>query len=226
MQQPAVGEQPPAVDYTQHIQQLAKGLADKAEHDVREEFEKQGIRHLDVSSFYEREKDPRTGQETGRVVFRNPDYPNGPRISRTECQQIVDTLNAQIDREMSKAVEERKQQYMEDNRSTFRMYEFAPSYSQMEDSAQKIFNILIKDYAVVRNGKTVGWNCDLKQMAQVARNIASSYAPQTQPQAAPEPSKPVVDNPAGSTGTAPQAEPKDLAEAMKMYQQQQKNNRK
>jgi hypothetical protein len=175
---------------------------------------------------------------TGAISWRNPDDPGDPRANfktRAEAQAWVDSYNRDYKTAVMRAIQDEQHRLAEDAMPKIRILQFAPVYDAMSETEQKIFDSIVKPYEQVdASGKIVGYSCDLnmahRQFQSMVQAIISSQqpaapaAPAAAPQAAPAPpARPALDMQSkGSGGGGKDMEPKDIAEAMKIFNEQSK----
>lgn len=190
-----------------------------AQDSISKRFAEQGARLMNMGDLYVRHED-------GSVEFRNPDAPNRPFASRMEAQQYIDTINGQLQQEFQRQYNDEYQRMLKEAEPTFKLIQFAPKYEAMDETTRQIMDELIDPYAILdSNGEPVGFNCNLDQMHAQAVKLAKRFGggkqaqEQGQQQAAPEKPKatqPAMDLPSSNGNGQGDAEPKSVAEAMKM----------
>ena len=202
-----------------------------AQNQVKQMFEKQGVKLMDISDLYSRD------DRNGTVTFRNPDNPNRPFESRYEAQQFCDSINKQINARYQQEVRKAQQQAIQAMAPQFALLDFAPTYNAMSKTEQEIFDALIEPYSLVDNqGKVVGFQCNLNVMGQQAKKFASKFSPaassnSVQPEAqtkqkTQKPTTPALDMPSAAGSSAEDDEPKTLEEAFSRLNKVKKGSRK
>lgn len=190
-------------------------------------FNENGVRQASINDLYQRD-------ERGRVTFTNPDDPDRPFASRYEAQQWVDSYNAQVKAEWNKYAMEVRQRYVQDTMPAVRLMQFAPEYDAMDPKAQEVMDEIIAPYQVKdSSGMVIGFSCDLRAAKQQAEKLCSMFGASAQ-QAAPaapaaQPaSGPALDMRTSGTGNHQNAkeEPKNLADAFKILNDQKKKGNK
>ena len=202
-----------------------------AQNQVKQMFEKQGVKLADISDLYSRD------DRNGTVTFRNPDNPNRPFESRYEAQQFCDSINKQINARYQQEIRKAQQQVIQAMAPQFALLDFAPTYNAMSKTEQEIFDALIEPYSLVDNqGKVVGFQCNLNVMGQQAKKFASKFATtsethRVQPEAsakqkAQKPTTPALDMPSAAGSSSEDDEPKTLEEAFNRLNKVKKGSRK
>lgn len=132
-------------------------------------FTDKGIKPLSIGDLYNRTDD-------GRVVYRNPDDKSRPFNNRMEAQQWVDSFNAQLSGDVRREANKVKIQMAKRLRPSIELMRFAPRFDSMSKGEQEILDDLIEDYEVRnREGKLIGYSCDLNKMADKAIKLATKY---------------------------------------------------
>lgn len=132
-------------------------------------FTDKGIKPLSISDLYSRTDD-------GRVVYRNPDDKSRPFNNRMEAQQWVDSFNEQLRGDVRREANKVKIQMAKQLRPSIELMRFAPRFDSMSKGEQEILDDLIEDYEVRnREGKLIGYSCDLNKMADKAIKLATKY---------------------------------------------------
>lgn len=213
----------PGNDYASAGQGIINRVREQARQEVLNEFKDHNIRLIGINDIYERSDD-------GTVKFNNPDDPRHPFASRTEAQAWVDSMNAQINTEYQNRIAKRAGELWQEAQPEMQVIQFAPYYERMDATTQGIFDQLIEPYSVMRDGKLVGFNCNLAAMANQAIKIVQSLnlkpqinqqQQQTQQQK-PENTTPAMDMKSGVGESSDNTEPKDINEAMMILQKQRK----
>ena len=207
-----------SVDYSAFARGMVEEITKAAAQQATDYFKEQGIEKFNVNMLYQRD------EQTGEVIFQNPDNPNRPFNSRQEAQAWCDAINTDIDNEWRRTATEKRNEILGQAMPAMRLLQFAPTFNAMSKDEQDVFDTLIEPYAVTNDyGQTIGYNCDLNAFAGQARKIAAKYGnQQAQQQAAQQPAPPTgpaVDMRASGSQAQPSGEitdPKDIAEAMKM----------
>ena len=182
-----------------------------------------------IGDLYERD------ERTGETKFKNPDRPGQYFSSRMEAQQYVDSMNKQVAAAYREEVLRQQQQMLKDAAPQMRLLDFATAYQVMDQDVRDILDDLVEPYAIMQNGRVVGYNCDLNAAANQAMKIASRFKAQreqySQPAAQPQqkqtqPGKmPAMDMKTGTGEAGSEEEPKDLNEALLMYRKQQQKGK-
>lgn len=202
-----------------------------AQNQVKQMFDKQGVKLMDISDLYERD------ERNGTVTFRNPDNPNRPFENRFEAQQFCDSINKQINTRYQQEVRKAQQQAIQAMAPQFALLDFAPTYQAMSKTEQEIFDALIEPYSLVdKSGQVVGFQCNLNMMGQQAKKFASKFSTtsetnRVQPEAAAKqkaqkPTTPALDMPSAAGSSADDDEPKTLEEAFSKLNKIKKGSKK
>lgn len=202
------------VDYESAQKGLIESIGRSAVNRAIEEFRQQGIREFTMSDLYERTAD-------GRVVYHNPDDKSRPFANRMEAQQWIDSFNAEVRNQIRRNAISYRNEMIKASEPSINLLRFAPEYDAMDPDKRGIFDDLISDYEVKdRNGKVVGYSCDLDQMSRLADRLAQRYAGNRKAKkakrAVEKASGPSVDmqTHGSSSGKRSDSEPKTIEEAM------------
>lgn len=208
------------VDYEAWRKTEVDAINQEAVRLANDKFKELGIKKFGINDLYQR------NEETGEVVFANPDNPKQPFTSRSQAQEWINSFNQQVDLEFRKLAYEKQREAWEARQPTIRMIEFGPTYERMSQDEKDVFDSLVEPYAVNNSkGEPIGFSCDLNAAAVQATKIVSRFAGRTQQQqeqqpVQPQQSGPALDMKGSRTNEQPrQGEPKTLAEAMAMYNQ-------
>lgn len=220
---------PEAVDYGQVSKSLVDEINRSAAQAANKIFQDKGIKKFGIGDLYQRD------EQTGVVVFQNPDNPNRPFESRAEAQSWVDAMNKQIDAEWRNVAVQEQQRIAKEAAPRLRLVQFAPKYEKMDREMQELFDDVIEGYEVRdRQGRTVGYSCDLDAAYAQAKKIKTMIdkrspkrdAAETDGEAAQKPGRPAVDMRTGKVEKTDDKEPANLEEAMALYNKQKKAGRK
>lgn len=219
MQEPA-GQQEPDVDYSKHQETLTKNLYDRAADIARKKFKDENIGYIEMSQLMQRD------ERTGELVFIDPDTKR-PFKSRMEADEFCQSWNRSIDREFRKQAQREYDELRKMYEPTMRMYQFASTFSKFDQQKKDVVNEIISPYAIKdKSGSVIGYSCDLAAAAKQADRLIEKFGKVAQPtpaQSAQEPAAavktPALDHKSSGSGTA-SSEPKNLAEALMMVQQQ------
>ena len=195
---------------------------------IRKEYKEQGIGHYSIDELYSRD------ENTGRVSFMNPDDPDHPFASRSECQQWINAWNQAVDSKFRQDVNAKQQELVIQELPKVRVMDFYPTYKAMDKTTQDIFDQLIGQYEIKdANGGTIGYNVDLNAVARQAANIVKMFPKpqeqqqqqQSEPSAQQRGSTPALDMKTGNGNNQDDEDnPKTIQEAMRIYNK--KNRRK
>lgn len=221
---PAAGSE--GFDYEAVQKKLIQDIDSQAKREITQMFQQNGIKNWSVADLYHKD------EQNGRVSFTNPDDPDRPFQSRAEAEQWVASMNRQVQQGYQEAVRKRSREIIQEQGPTLRLAQFAPFYYQMDQTSRAILSDIIEPYEVKRGNEVIGYNCDLmtaaRQAVKIAQRYQGSQQPQQQgkqqPQQRQQAAAPAMDMSAsgGSSGQVEQKEPKNIEEAMAMYQQAKK----
>ena len=212
----AVGDEP--IDYSPAKQQIYQRVNQQAIENVAKKFQENGIRMWEIGDLFDKD------EQTGRVVFKNPDDESRPFQSRKEAQDFVDAMNKQIQQKFRSEIQQEQRNLMNQAVPSLSMLDFVPVYQNMNDSERRVFDQLITPYAIRdANGNITGFNDDLMNEAEKARAITAMFSSKDQEKPVTETttgnnkvvSEPAVDMNTG-TGESGNDEPKTLEEAFAM----------
>lgn len=202
---------------TNFVQDIQRQAVERA----RQEFSKQGVRQFSVRDLYSKD-------DRGRAVYQNPDDPDRPFANRMEAQSWVDSINQQIQQEMVQVAQRNQEALLKENAPSIRLLQFYPTYRSMGQAQRDVLDDLIEDYEIRKNGKVVGYSCDLDRMARTAARLAKRRQDSMPKRGRP---KKVDEGPSldmrtkGTRGRKKERkEPRDLSEAMRMYNEMQRGN--
>lgn len=206
------------VDVRSYADGLVRNIRNQAAQMAMQEFQRSKYSKLSVM-------DLRHQDERGNVTFENPDNKSRPFQSRMEAQQWVDSFNRQVDLDFQRTAKKYENQLAKQYQPTMNMLSFVGTYNKMSKIEQDIFDDIVEPNAVTdRSGNIIGFRGDLNKYMRQAKAIAARYnaGPQQQQQAAPQPQRPAMDmkTKGSSSGTVGDPEPKNIAEAIAMYQKQ------
>ena len=202
-------------DYGAYAQGLITESLSQARQLVTQEFRNNKVEKWNTGKLYQKD------ENTGEVSFFNPESPSQPFKTRAEAQAWCESINADIDSEYRRMVNEKQRELMDGLAPALRLLEFAPKFDQMSQLEQDIFDDIVEGYEVYNAaGDVIGYNIDLNAAAARAKNFASKYGAQQQ-QAVPQQksSGPAVDMKSSSSsaqGKEDLKEPTNLEEAMRM----------
>lgn len=203
---------------------------------VVKEYIKQGIRHnngklgasIDDPDICKRDSDglPRFyNPETGRqFTGDNP---------RRQAMEWVEDYNKELAQAFNNSCDKYVNQLMQEREPEIAVLEFAPTYDSLDPIRQSMFDSLIEDYEIVKNGEVVGYSCDLnKALAAVNRQVKiiqenykarQNAGQQAHQEPTKEPKGPALDiKSSAQAGKDKQKKPefKSIAEAMEWEQDQ------
>ena len=222
-------ELPEAVDYGQVSRSLVNEINRSAAQAANRIFQDKGIKKFGIGDLYRRD------EQSGVVVFQNPDNPNRPFESRAEAQSWVDAMNKQIDDEWRNVAIQEQQRIAKEAAPRLRLVQFAPKYEKMDEEMQELFDDVIEGYEVRdRQGRVVGYSCDLdaayaqakKIKAMIDKRNPRQNDSETDGDAASQAQRPATDMRTGKVEKTEDKEPTSLEEAMAMYNRQRKAGRK
>jgi hypothetical protein len=221
-------------DYTADQKALVESITREAARRTNKFFADKNIRPQTIRDIYEQDN------QTGVISFRNPDNPNQPFQSRAEAQAWLDSANSQLKIDWEDLATQSRQELLKQYEPTMKLYAFVPKYNALDEVRQEMLDTIVEPYAIKdAGGNTIGYSCDLDAaLTQTEKIIQGLLSRQQQASissegspAVPEAKKPAT-TPAldmkSSNGSASSvgAEPKDINEAMKMYQKQKREGKK
>lgn len=225
-----------AIDFNAYRQGLLREVQQDAVQQIRKEFADQNIGYYSVGELTVR--DP----QTGRVMFRNPDVqderdPNYYFNSRSEMQAFIDAWNKGVDNEFRRAVNDKQRELMQQAAPKARLAEFVPKWQAMDSATKAVFDELLEGHEIRdASGKEIGFDVNLDAVAAQAKRIASRFgggqqaqqaAQQVAQQAQQQGSSggPALDMPGGNGKSPDEAEPKNIGEALKMFDKRNKGGK-
>lgn len=183
------------------------------------EFQENGIEPWTIDKLYSKD------ENSGRVEFKNPDDPQHPFASRAEAQSWVDAMNSQIKSAFQQRIEAHGREFAKEEKPKVELIRFLPKYQKLDKVTREVFDGVVDQFKIVKDGNVVGFGCDLdaalKQTEAVIGNltkITRSQA-QTQTETPPAAEAPALDMKSGG-GSGVSKEPATLAEALKMTYEQ------
>lgn len=208
------------IDATAALTNFVQDIQRQAIEAARQDFSRQGIRQFSVRDLYSKD-------DRGRAVYQNPDDPDRPFANRMEAQSWVNSINEQIQQEMVQVAQKHQEALLKSNAPSIRLLQFYPTYRSMDPVQREVLDDLIEDYEIKKNGKVVGYSCDLDRMARTAARMAKRRQDSKPRRGRP---KKRDDGPSldmrtknSSTRKKERKEPRDLSEAMQMYNEMHKN---
>lgn len=206
----------PGVDYGSYRNDLTDSINKQAIDETRKLFNEQGIEKLSVRQLAKRD------ESTGEIVFENPDNPRRPFTSRSEAQQWCDSFNRDVDEEFKRTAMEKRSQLLEQYKPAMQMIDFAAKFSKFDKLKQEVIDEIIAPYAITSNNQVVGYRCDLDKAAEQAdkliAKLGNGMLRESTPKAKPNGSGPATDiSGSGTPSSEIEAEPKNLSEALAMY---------
>lgn len=218
------------VDYNAQLNRISQQVQNQAGLNVAKKFQDAKINKLSIGDLYQRD------EETGDITFTNPDNPHRPFESRYEAQQWLDSFNGQIDAEFRKQVRQEQQRLTRAEKPRYELLRFAPVYDAMDDGTREIFDAMIEPYEVHDSqGDPVGYNCNLMNIANQAVKISKRFGvdkqsrakrqTEQQQQSRQDADEPAMDMRTGANAEPEFHEPKNLEDAMKMYNEARKKQR-
>lgn len=224
---PAAGVQ--GYDYDAAKNDLIKSVSYAARRAVDDAFGKKGIRRLSINDLYEVD-------ESGRATFKNPDNPNRPFENRQDAQAWINSWNDQVGAAYKQAYESYRKEYSKQMAPTARMLAFAPKAEKMDEDTLAVFDDIISGYEIKDNvGNVRGYRCDLDAAhAQAVRIVERMRSRHQKPKPSDDETKgregggPAVDIKASGSrkkSSDSDQEPKNLAEALMMYQKKQRKGK-
>ena len=214
-----------SVDYDQAIKNIIDDVNQSAVAAVRQQMAKDGIRKFTVGDLYQRD------EQSGTVIFQNPENKNRPFASRMEAQAWVDSFNQDVDNHLKQEAIRTREEYIKQVAPTVRLLQFMPKVDALNPLQLEILDSIIEPYAITdESGDIIGYNCDLntayKQMnktierlSDLQKTIQKPAPSTTEPTAPVKPaSTPALDIHTSGGTTAPKGEPATLEEAIARVQ--------
>ena len=229
--QPAETPAYTADDYKVIQDRILESVTQQAARKADEEFQKQGIRLWNINDLYERD------EQTGRVSFKDPENPGSTFSSRFEAQQWIEAMNKQVQDAWQQEARKYQREFFEQTQPAIRLMQFAPVYDNMDQQTKAVFDSIVEPYEIKDStGASIGFSCDLNAAKAQAEKLVQVFgggaqvapaAGEQQTQAAPAATGPALDaaTSGSSSGANPNPEPKDIADAMKILNQQKKAER-
>lgn len=189
-----------------------------------EEFQKNNVKRVSINDIYNRAED-------GTVTFNNPDDPRRPFESRDRAQAWVNSINEQIESEYQNRIVKRAGELWQEAQPRIQLLQFAPYYDQMDQMSQNIMDQLLEGREIRdKEGKAIGYDCNLAQVAAQAIRIAQSFAPKQQTaqhakQQQQPATTPAMDIKSGTGDSTDSGEPRNINEAMAMLNKQRKEKK-
>ena len=203
---------------------------------MRDEFKKNNIGYFELNELKQ------VDESNGQIRFRNPDVRNDDMRnpdyyfkSRSDAMKFIESWNKGVDDEWRKAVNRKQMELLNEQAPKIRLLDFAPTYNSLDDDTRSVFETLIAPYEISdSNGNPIGYNVDLNAEAARARKIVAQFRKQ-QPQAAQQQQRqqqpkqssgPAMDMKSGNGMSPDEGEPKTIGEALKMYDQRKKKEKR
>lgn len=229
-------EQFTAEDAKEYRESVRKELEQQAIDVVVQEYIKQGIRHTDGKLGANiNQPDICKRDSDGMPRFYNPETGKEFRGDnpRRQAQEWVNDYNQALAEAFNSSTQQYLDKLMADREPEIAVLEFAPTYESLDPIRQSMFDSLVEDYEIVKDGEVIGYSCDLnKALSAVNRQVRmiqeQQKARQTQSQAAHQEQQEQAKGPALDIKSSAQAgkdknkkpEFKSIAEAMEWQQDQ------
>lgn len=218
------------IDFNSRRQEILREIQNQSISDVRKDFSDNKIIPCSIEDLYQRD------EQTGMVSFKNPDNPRQDFSSRAEAQAWVDAFNKQIDSRFRQEINKRQRELLEEYAPKLRLIEFAPKFEKLDQQTKDVMDDLLTPYAVRdKRGDIIGFNVNLDAVAAQAQRIASRFAKSSANNTVPVSNdkeaspanngRPAMNMPTGASSNASEVEPKTIGEALKMYDEQQRQKR-
>jgi len=229
------------IDWAARDQDLVGGIREVVKRTVGQEWQEQGRRQLTLDDL------ARRNEQTGEVYFINLDddprtwnQPGYRGTDRSTARQKMKEFNEDLRDQWVAECRAKEQELMTVAEPLRRMIAFAPVYERFDEDTKRIFDVLTEDYAIRgQDGQVYGYTADLNVLGKQAYVMAAenkqyygkqnSQQTQQQVPVQPEIRQPVVDSRSsagGSRQSTPQAEPKDIGDAIAMFERMQREQRK
>ena len=218
-------------DPNDSISSILNQVQKRATEEAYNDFKSKNYRKITVM-------DLRQEDEQGNVTYLNPDNQRRNFESRMEAQQWVDSFNKQVDIDFRAVSQQYEQKLLETARPTLQMLDFVPVYQKMSAEQQDIMDDLIEPYEIKSSdGTVIGYKCNLVSMAKQAINMSnkinekysrkSEIGSRSGNTATQDVGRPATDlkSRGSSDSSVGDPEPKNLQEAMALYQKQQREKR-
>lgn len=160
---------------------------------------------------------------TGAPAFYNPDtgLPFTGDNPRAQAKAWVADYNEELRDTFNRLTEDRENELMAESQPVIDLMKFVPTYEGLDPVRQKMFDALIEGYEVEdAEGNHIGYSVDLNQtLARVNDMVERIKGSQAAPPATP--TGPALDMPNSGSADGQRKEPKNVAEALEMLQDQQ-----
>lgn len=224
-----------AIDFNAYKQEMLRDIQRNAQAEVRREFNEQNIGYYSASELTVRD------EQSGQIRFRNPDVqderdPNYYFKSRSEMQQFIEAWNHGVDFEFRKAVNEKQQEMLQNEAPKARLMDFMPKWQAMDQQTKNVFDALLEGHEIRdASGKEIGFNVNLDAVAAQAARIAKSFgntgnqiqqtAQQDNAGETNTSDGPALDMQTGNGKSDGEVEPKNIGEALKMFDKKNKGGK-
>lgn len=225
-----------AIDFNARKQNLLRNIQQQSADLVRNEFKEKHIGYFELDELMIRD------EGNGQVRFRNPDVRNDDTRnpdyyfkSRSDAMKFIESWNKGVDEQWRKAVNRKQMELLNQEAPKIRLLDFAPTYNSLDEDTRNVFETLIAPYEISDSkGNPIGYSVDLNAEVARARKIVAQFRKQ-QPQAAQPQQKqqqpkqssgPAMDMKTGNGKSPDEGEPKTIGEALKMYDQRKKKEKR
>ena len=205
---------------------------------VTEQWRQQGKRPIEIDELTRRD------EQTGRLyyidIYDDPQEWNKPGyqgVDKATARQHMKEFNEDLQASWNKEVIQAQRNYAQTVEPIRRLYAFGPTYDKLDEETKDVLAQLVDPYEIVdKDGRSWGFNCDLNAALKQAQGIVNSTRArygsyiQQQQQAAQQQQvrQPAVDarSSAGGNRQSAPSDPKDINDAIMMFEKMQRENRK
>lgn len=154
-------------------QWAGQDVKNKAYAEADKILEENGVRRLTLEDIQ------RQDESNERIMWLNPHDKNNPFTTMKEAREFIKEYNEELDAHRTKLAKEKAPEIAKAYMPAIALEEFRPTYNSMTDVEKEICGILTAPYTL-RNkaGRVVGFNCNLNNYAQMAKQIAKKFSNQ------------------------------------------------
>lgn len=228
----------PRTNWSAKDAEAKRGIQQAAIQRVNEQWRQQGKRPIEMDELTRRD------EQTGRLyyidIYDDPkewDQPGYRGTDKATARQHMKEFNEDLQAAWNKEVIQAQRDMAQMIEPIRRLYAFGPTYDSLDEETKDVLNELSEPYQIVdKEGRSWGFNVDLNMLLKQAQNIVaktrSRYGSYQQPapvQQKPQVRQPVVDSRSSageSRQSNQQAEPKDIGDAIAMFERMQREQRK
>ena len=228
----------PRIDWAAKRNEAIDGARRFAIAQVRQQWQEQGRRALTIDEL------ARKDEQTGEIYYINLDddpskwnQPGYRGVSRSVARERMKEFNEDLQTSWNNEVRQATIDAMNTLAPYQRMIDFGPVYEKMPKDVQDIMDRLTAPYAIVaQDGTIAGYNVDLIATARQAIDIAQMYRQANPAAGAADNAQtrgqvrtPALDSNSSAGGqrrTSAQKDPTDISDAIAMFEQMQRDQRK